>query len=147
MLRQGLAKARRGRLAPVVADALALPLADRCAAGAIVAFGIRNLADLDTGLREALRTLRPGARLVILEFTTPRARLVRALYHFYFRRVLPMVGRLVSGHRTAYRYLPESVAAFPDEGQLARQMEAAGFRHVRWERLTFGVAAVHWGER
>jgi demethylmenaquinone methyltransferase/2-methoxy-6-polyprenyl-1,4-benzoquinol methylase len=147
MLRAGLAKAPRSRLAPVVADALALPLPDGAAAGAIVAFGIRNLSDLDAGLRETLRTLRPGGRFVILEFSTPRAPVIRAFYHFYFRRVLPFVGRLVSGHRTAYRYLPESVAHFPDESQLARRMEHAGFRNVQWRRLTFGIAALHWGER
>jgi demethylmenaquinone methyltransferase/2-methoxy-6-polyprenyl-1,4-benzoquinol methylase len=147
MLRAGQGKAPRSRLAPVVADALALPMADGAAAGAIVAFGIRNLSDLDAGLRETLRTLRPGGRFVILEFSTPRAPLVRGLYHFYFRHVLPFVGRVVSGHRTAYRYLPESVASFPNEAQLARRMELAGFRDVRWRRLTFGIAAIHWGER
>jgi len=147
MLRAGLGKAPRSQLCPVVADALALPLRDRVAAGAIVAFGIRNLSDLDAGLREALRTLHPGGRFVILEFSTPRTPLIRALYHFYFRRILPFVGRLLSGHRTAYRYLPESVAKFPDEAQLARRMERAGFRNVQWRRLTLGVAAIHWGER
>jgi demethylmenaquinone methyltransferase/2-methoxy-6-polyprenyl-1,4-benzoquinol methylase len=146
MLRAGIGKAPRSTLAPVVADALALPVADAAASGAIVAFGVRNLADLDAGLREARRTLRPGARLVILEFTTPRAPVVRAIYQFYFRRILPLVGRLVSGHRTAYGYLPESVANFPDEAQLARRMERAGFRNVRWRPLTLGIAALHWGE-
>jgi demethylmenaquinone methyltransferase/2-methoxy-6-polyprenyl-1,4-benzoquinol methylase len=147
MLRAGAGKAPRSALAPVVADALALPIADGRAAGAIVAFGVRNLADLDAGLREARRALEPGARLVILEFSTPRAPLVRALYHFYFRRILPFVGRVVSGHRTAYRYLPESVANFPAQAQLARRMERAGFRNVQWRALTFGIAALHWGER
>jgi demethylmenaquinone methyltransferase/2-methoxy-6-polyprenyl-1,4-benzoquinol methylase len=147
MLHAGAGKAPRSTLAPVVADALALPIADGRAAGAIVAFGIRNLADLDAGLREARRALEPGARLVILEFSTPRVPLVRALYHVYFRRVLPLVGRIVSGHRTAYRYLPESVANFPDQARLARRMERAGFRNVQWRTLTFGIAALHWGER
>ncbi|MFN2565398.1 MAG: ubiquinone/menaquinone biosynthesis methyltransferase [Gemmatimonadaceae bacterium] len=147
MLRAGNGKAPRAVLAPVVADALALPLADGRADGAIVAFGIRNLADLDAGLREAFRAVRPGARLVILEFSTPHTRLVRALYQFYFRRVLPFIGRVVSGHQTAYRYLPESVANLPGEAQLARHMEGVGFRNVQWRRLTFGIAALHWGER
>ena len=147
MVRAGLGKAPRHILAPVVADALALPLAEGCISGAIVAFGLRNLADLDAGLREALRVLRPGARLVILEFSTPRSRPIRALYHLYFRRVLPLLGRIVSGHRTAYRYLPDSVANFPGEAQLAGRMERAGFRGVRWQRLTLGIAALHWGER
>jgi demethylmenaquinone methyltransferase/2-methoxy-6-polyprenyl-1,4-benzoquinol methylase len=147
MLRAGIGKAPRSAVAPVVADALALPLADGTASGAIVAFGVRNLADLDAGLREGCRVLRPGARFVILEFSTPRALLVRTLYQFYFRRLLPVIGRLVSGHPTAYSYLPESVANFPSRAQLARRMERAGFRNVAWRPLTFGIAAVHWGER
>ena len=89
--------------------------------------------------------LLPGARFVILEFTTPPNALVRAAYHTYFRRVLPAIGGLVSGHRTAYRYLPASVAHFPSEPVLAERMGAAGFGAVRWERLTFGVAAIHVG--
>jgi demethylmenaquinone methyltransferase / 2-methoxy-6-polyprenyl-1,4-benzoquinol methylase len=147
MLRAGAGKASRSLLAPVVADAVALPLADAAAAGAIVAFGVRNLADIDAGLREAHRALSPGGRLVILEFSTPDSPLIRALYHLYFRRVLPVVGRIVSRHRTAYGYLPASVASFPDGAELARRMQGAGFRNVRWERLTFGVAALHWGEK
>jgi demethylmenaquinone methyltransferase/2-methoxy-6-polyprenyl-1,4-benzoquinol methylase len=147
MLRAGKGKAPRAALAPVVADAIALPIADGSVAGAIVAFGVRNLADLDAGLREAWRVLEPRARFVILEFSTPRTPAVRACYHFYFRRILPLVGRMVSGHETAYRYLPESVANFPDRDHLIRRMERAGFRNVQSRALTFGIAALHWGER
>lgn len=148
MLRAGVGKGPQGAsavLAPVAADAVALPFADGACDGAIVAFGIRNVAGLDAALAEARRVLRPGGRLVILEFTTPPNALVRAFYHAYFRRVLPAVGRLVSGHRTAYRYLPDSVAHFPREDALAARMRAAGFAAVRWERLTLGVAAIHVG--
>lgn len=147
MLRAGVGKAAPSVLVPVAADALALPIADGRAAGVIVAFGVRNLADLDAGLREARRLLRPTGYLVILEFSTPRAAGIRTLYHLYFRYLLPLVGRLVSGHRTAYRYLPESVANFPDPQQLADRMRLAGFRNVQWRSLTFGIAALHWGER
>lgn len=147
MLRAGKRKIPRSGIAPVVADALALPIPDGSAAGAIVAFGVRNLADLDAGLLEARRVLAPGARFVVLEFSTPPSPLMRAVYHFYFRRILPLVGRVVSGHETAYRYLPESVANFPDREQLAHRMERAGFRHVQWRALTLGIAALHWGER
>ena len=147
MLRVGVGKAGASSLAPVAADALALPIADGSASGAIVAFGVRNLADLDAGLREARRVLEIGSRFVILEFSTPRAPVVRTIYHLYFKYILPLVGRLVSGHRTAYRYLPESVANFPDPQQLARRMELAGFRNVQWRSLTLGIAALHWGER
>jgi demethylmenaquinone methyltransferase / 2-methoxy-6-polyprenyl-1,4-benzoquinol methylase len=146
MLRAGAGKAPRAMLGPVAADAHELPLASGCAAGAVVAFGLRNLAELDRGLREVRRVLAPGARLVILEFSTPRSPVVRAAYHAYFHAVLPIVGRLVSGHRTAYRYLPRSVANFPVEEELARRMERAGFARVRWESLTLGVAAIHVGE-
>lgn len=145
MLRAGAGKAPAIRLAPVAADALQLPLGDASMDGAIVAFGIRNVADLDAGLREVHRVLRPGARFVILEFTTPRSRIIRAGYHLYFHRVLPFIGGVISGHPTAYAYLPRSVASFPEEMELARRMREAGFREARYATLTFGIAAVHVG--
>ncbi len=147
MLRAGRRKARELPVAPVVADVLQLPLAEASGAGAVVAFGVRNLADLDAGLRDIHRVLGPGARLVILEFSTPRFAPMRWLYHAYFHAVLPLVGRWVSGHPTAYRYLPESVINFPQERELARRMEHAGFVKVRWRSLSFGIAAIHVGER
>lgn len=147
MLRAGFGKSSPDVVRPVVADALALPLPDESADGAIVAFGIRNVADLDACLREVRRVLRPGGRFVILEFSTPRSALVRAGYHAYFHNLLPAVGALVSGHRTAYRYLPESVKHFPVEEALAARMTSAGYAGVRWEPLTLGVAAIHVGER
>lgn len=145
MLRAGRGKGRPGSISPVVADALALPFGDASCDGALVAFGVRNLADLDAGLREVARVLRPGARFVILEFTTPPSALVRAGYHLYFHRLLPLIGGLVSGNRTAYRYLPESVAHFPGPEALADRMRHAGFDGVRFDLLTFGIAALHVG--
>lgn len=145
MLRAGAGKAPRTALGPVTADALHLPIGDGTLQGAIVAFGIRNVADLDAGLREVRRVLAPGARFVILEFSTPRSAVVRQAYQFYFHRVLPFIGRVVSGHRTAYTYLPRSVANFPVEEELARRMTLAGFRDVRFTPLTFGIAAIHTG--
>jgi demethylmenaquinone methyltransferase/2-methoxy-6-polyprenyl-1,4-benzoquinol methylase len=145
MLRHGAGKAPRHRLAPVGADALSLPFADRSIDGAIVAFGIRNVADLDAGLAEVRRVLRPGARFVILEFSTPPSRLVRAGYHAYFHHVLPAIGRLVSGHGSAYTYLPMSVAHFPTEQALAERLARAGFADVTWQRVSFGIAAIHVG--
>lgn len=143
MLQIAQPKARGRRVASVAADALSLPLLDAHMSGAIVAFGARNLADLDAGLREVFRVLRPGGRFVILEFQTPRNAFVRTAYRLYFHHVVPFVGGLVSGHRTAYRYLPTSVAYFPSERELGDRLTRAGFVNVRWRTLTFGVAAIH----
>lgn len=148
MLRAGLAKVRPGsRVLPAVADALALPFRDGCADGAIVAFGIRNVVDLDGALAEAYRVLAPGGRLVILEFSFPRSAPVRAIYGTYFNHVLPRVGNAIARHRTAYDYLPRSVAHWPSAPELARRMRAAGFVEVRWRPVTFGVVAIHVGEK
>ena len=147
MLRAGRGKTPDGTAAAVVADAVSLPLSAGSVSGVIAAFGVRNLADLDAGLREAWRVLAPGARLVILEFTTPRSPLVRASYHAYFHHLLPLIGGIVSGHRAAYEYLPRSVAYFPAEEVLAARMRGAGFGDVSWRSLSFGIAAIHVGTR
>jgi demethylmenaquinone methyltransferase/2-methoxy-6-polyprenyl-1,4-benzoquinol methylase len=143
MLRLGRGKDRD--LRPVGADTLRLPFMDGAFDGGTVGFGIRNLVDVDAGFRELRRVLKPGARLVVLDFTLPRASPLRALYLFYFRRVLPLIGRMVSKHTDAYSYLPDSVLQFPTPEALAERMHRAGFGHVEYERLTLGVAAVHWG--
>ena len=147
MLRGGLRKTRGLSVGAVVADAMRLPVRDASASGALVAFGVRNFDDIDAGLRELARVVAPGARVVILECAEPPRAIVRTLYHVYFQRVLPLIGGLVSGHRTAYRYLPESVANFPDADALATRMRAAGLVDVGYRRLTLGTAAIHWGAR
>ncbi len=147
MLRAGAGKAPPGRVAPVAADAQQLPLGDASVDGATVAFGIRNVAQLDVALREVYRVLKPGSRFVILEFTTPPSWVVRTLYHFYFHQVLPLVGGVISGHRTANKYLPKSVSNFPAEPELAARMTSAGFANVRWTSLSLGIAAIHVGEK
>lgn len=147
MLAQGLGKIAGTAVRPACADALRLPFGDATFDGATVGFGVRNLADLDAGLRELARVLKPGARLAILEFTTPTWQPFRALYFFYFLRVLPAIGRLVSKHGSAYAYLPASVLEFPPPPALRTRMEAAGFGEVSWESLTGGIAAVHVGTR
>jgi demethylmenaquinone methyltransferase/2-methoxy-6-polyprenyl-1,4-benzoquinol methylase len=147
MLDAGRSKLPGRRIEPACADALRLPLRDDSVDGAMVAFGVRNLADLDAGLTEFARVIRPGGRLVVLEFMTPQWQPFRALYLFYFRRVLPLVGRLVSRHGSAYSYLPESVLRFPEPADLARRMERAGFADVRWDVMTGGIVATHRGTR
>jgi demethylmenaquinone methyltransferase/2-methoxy-6-polyprenyl-1,4-benzoquinol methylase len=145
MLRLGRAKSRR--LAPVNADALALPFPDRTFDGALGGWGVRNLMDLDAGLREAARVLEPGARLVILEMTLPPNPRLRRVFQVYFRRVLPWIGRMISKHTTAYTWLPESTQAFPGPQELAHRMESHGFTDVRYELFLGGVTALHVGTR
>jgi demethylmenaquinone methyltransferase / 2-methoxy-6-polyprenyl-1,4-benzoquinol methylase len=147
MLAAGRGKLQGRRIHAACADALRLPLADDSVDGAMVAFGVRNLADLDAGVREFARVIRPGGRLVVLEFMTPRWQPFRGLYLFYFRRVLPLVGRLVSRHGSAYSYLPASVLEFPEPPELADRMRAVGFADVAWEPLTGGIVAVHRARR
>jgi demethylmenaquinone methyltransferase/2-methoxy-6-polyprenyl-1,4-benzoquinol methylase len=146
MLRSGLGKIGSSRIAPLAADALDLPLAAGSMAGAIVAFGIRNVTDLDAALVEVRRVLEPGSRFVILEFSTPRSPVIRTAYQFFSRTALPAIGGLVSGHPTAYRYLPRSIVNFPIGEELARRMTSAGFSNVHWAQLTFGIVAIHVGE-
>jgi demethylmenaquinone methyltransferase/2-methoxy-6-polyprenyl-1,4-benzoquinol methylase len=141
MLRLGRDKA--GRLAPVAADALELPFADASFDGAMVGWGMRNLVDLDAGLAEAARVLRPGARLVILEMALPPQPLLRRVYEFYFRRVLPWIGRRISKHTTAYTWLPASTFAFPEPPELARRLREQGFREVSFRLFMGGVCALH----
>jgi len=145
MLRLGRNKSPR--LAPVNADALALPFPDRTFDGAMVGWGVRNLMDLDAGLRETARVLEPGARLVILEMTLPPNPRLRRVFQVYFRQVLPWIGRIVSKHTTAYTWLPESTEAFPGPQELARRMETHGFTDVRYELFLGGVTALHVGTR
>lgn len=147
MLAAGRPKLDGRAVLPVCGDSLRLPFPDGSFDAAMVAFGIRNLADADAGFREFLRVLRPAGRLVVLEFATPPNRLVRAGYLFYFHRVLPRIGRMVSGHPWAYSYLPNSVKAFPGPDGIARQLEEAGFANVGWSYLTGGMAALHLADR
>lgn len=147
MLREGRDKLDGAPVRSVCGDSLRLPFADGTFQGATVGFGVRNLADLDRGLRELHRVLDTGGRLVVLEFTLPPNRLVRALYMLYFTRILPVVGRVVSGHPWAYTYLPESVKGFPEPQPLEERMGEAGFVETGHRLLTLGIAALHWGRR
>jgi demethylmenaquinone methyltransferase/2-methoxy-6-polyprenyl-1,4-benzoquinol methylase len=114
--------------------------------GITIAFGIRNVVDRQAGLCEMVRVLKPGGRAVILEFSTPRSRVFRGLYYFYFQKVLPTIGGLLS-RRSAYQYLPDSVMEFPERDQFAAMMTAAGFGRVQHIDLTFGIATVYVGDK
>jgi len=148
MLTGAQAKLHRGRLrsALLESDALALPFPDSSLDLITIAFGYRNLANYRAGLAEMRRVLRPGGALAILEFTQPPNQAFAAVYNWYSRHVLPIVGGVISGAPEAYRYLPESVRKFPDAPALARMMKEAGFAQVDWEYLTFGIAALHLGQ-
>ena len=141
MLRRGAGKS--ARVAPAAADVLRLPFPDATFDGATIGFGVRNLMDLDAGLHEAARVLKPGARFVVLEFTTPRWQPFRAMYLTYLRLVLPRVGRIVSKHRTAYDWLPASMRLFPEPAQLGARLQATGFGAVEWHTLMGGAVAIH----
>lgn len=145
MLRLGRGKCARAL--PANADALELPFGERVFDGATIGFGVRNLMDLDAGLREVARVLKPAARLVILEFSTPTRNPLRGLYLLYLRNVLPRIGRFVSKHRDAYDWLPASIDAFPPPGALAERMSQAGFREVRYRTMMGGICAIHVGTK
>jgi demethylmenaquinone methyltransferase/2-methoxy-6-polyprenyl-1,4-benzoquinol methylase len=133
------------RPATLAADALALPFAEGRFAGATVSFGLRNVADLDAGLRQLARVLRPGGQLAVLEFAVPRLQPLKALYLFYFLHLLPWVGRLLSPRASAYRYLPSSVVAFPQREGFVARMAAAGFVDGSWRDLAGGIVCLYSG--
>ncbi|MGH9627648.1 MAG: bifunctional demethylmenaquinone methyltransferase/2-methoxy-6-polyprenyl-1,4-benzoquinol methylase UbiE, partial [Bryobacteraceae bacterium] len=129
------------------ADALQLPLPDSSLDLVTVAFGFRNLANYEKGLAELMRVLRPGGVAAILEFSQPPNRLFASLYNFYSRHILPRLGGAISGSKDAYSYLPESVRKFPGAEVLAQRMSELGFCDVGFERMTFGIVALHLGTR
>jgi demethylmenaquinone methyltransferase / 2-methoxy-6-polyprenyl-1,4-benzoquinol methylase len=131
----------------VEGDALNLPFADEAFDAVSIAFGLRNLSSVETGLKELWRVLKPAGRAAILEFSTPVVPGFRALFQFYFTRVLPRIGGIISGSRGAYEYLPDSVSRFPDQKRLAALMREAGFIEVEYRNLTGGIAALHMGTR
>jgi demethylmenaquinone methyltransferase/2-methoxy-6-polyprenyl-1,4-benzoquinol methylase len=149
MLEIAARKAAACETAPVFveADALKLPFDDQSFDAVSIAFGLRNLSSVEGGLKELRRVLKPGGRAAILEFSTPVVPGFRALFRFYFRRVLPRIGGIISGSRGAYEYLPDSVSRFPDQDGLARLMRAVGFEEVEYQNLTGGIAALHMGTR
>lgn len=151
MLAEGARKkirdGRIGRIHPVQADGRCLPLPDACVDGATIAFGIRNIKPRAEAWREVLRVLKPGARFCVLEFGTGSRRVWKGLYNFYLDRLLPAIGRLVSGDAGAYRYLADTIKAFPDERTLELEMLEAGFARVTHVPLCSGIVFIHIGEK
>jgi demethylmenaquinone methyltransferase/2-methoxy-6-polyprenyl-1,4-benzoquinol methylase len=137
-----------GRIALLEADALRLPLADNQFDIVCVAFGLRNTSDPDAGLREMVRVCRPGGQVAVLEFSLPGCRPLRALYGWYFRRVLPRLGQALAKNREeAYNYLPASVGRFPQGEALAERLRAAGLEEVRQRSFTLGVCTLYTGKK
>jgi demethylmenaquinone methyltransferase/2-methoxy-6-polyprenyl-1,4-benzoquinol methylase len=146
MLSHGLEKYSSRNIQPVEADALQLPLHEACADLVVSAFGFRNLANYDAGLREIYRVLKPQGEVGILDFGEPGG-LMGKLYGFYFRHILPRIGTWISGVRGPYEYLPASVKKFPAPQQMLSRMEAAGFKDVSWTPYTFGIAGLYRGRK
>jgi demethylmenaquinone methyltransferase/2-methoxy-6-polyprenyl-1,4-benzoquinol methylase len=151
MIRRGRAKVAAagfaGRIGFCVGDAMSLALRSSSVGAVTIAFGIRNVKDPNVALDEMHRVLRPGGRVAVLEFSLPSSALVRAVYLLYFRRVLPRVGALLSGARDAYRYLPASVAVFPEGDGFRRLMVQAGFTDVGSRTLSAGIATLYTGAK
>ena len=148
MLRLGPPKFARRGFAKLIwassdADAQRLPFKDASFDGLTVCYGIRNVECRPLAYAEFLRVLRPGGQLTILEFSTPVLPGLKAFYDWYSLRVLPRIGTWISGDASAYTYLPESIRTFPDQVSLAAELEAEGFREVRWTNLTGGIVALH----
>jgi demethylmenaquinone methyltransferase/2-methoxy-6-polyprenyl-1,4-benzoquinol methylase len=130
----------------VEGDALNLPFADESFDAASIAFGLRNLANVEEGLRELYRILKPNGRVAILEFSNPVVPGFRQAFNFYFNRILPRIGGLFS-KKSTYEYLPDSVSKFPDQKRLAEMMREVGFEDVNYKNLTGGIAALHLGTK
>jgi len=146
MLVRAVRKSNGSSLRWVEADALNLPCRDEQFDLVTAAFGFRNLADYDAGLREIVRVLRPGGECGILDFGVPQG-LLGAVYRIYFRRVLPALGTLISGVKGPYAYLPASVERFPDPEAMLARMRGAGFRDATWTPYTFAIAGLYRGKK
>ena len=146
-LRKVAGAGETGRIPLVHADAMRIPVRDGAVDAVTVAFGIRNVERPETACAEMARVLRPGGRLAILEFGVPRLPGIRPLYLWYFRHVLPLIGRLISGHSGAYTYLPASVGAFPPPDEFMATLRAAGFTATKAQPLTLGIVYLYTAAR
>lgn len=151
MLMKGEEKLRKRRLEDriklVLGDSEGLPFEEGAFDAVTVAFGVRNFEDLDRGLSDIGRVLRPGGKLVVLEFSKPRVFPIKQLYAFYSAYILPSIGKLVSRDSSAYTYLPESVQAFPEGKDFLQHLDATGFVNNQQKRLTFGICSIYVGQK
>jgi demethylmenaquinone methyltransferase / 2-methoxy-6-polyprenyl-1,4-benzoquinol methylase len=151
MMALGQDKVRQAGAAHAIAfvqgDAESLALADRSFDAAMVGFGIRNLSDMVQGLREMHRVLKPGGRIMILEFSQPTNPWFKALYDFYSFTVMPLVGKIMVGSSQAYTYLPESIRLFPSPGELSETLRGLGFAEITYQPLSNGIAVAHVGKK
>lgn len=151
MMRPGPAKAERAGVGAIVrfmaADALDLPFPDATFDCVTTGFAMRNVTDIERAFREMCRVTKPGGRVVCLEVAKPGFPPVRFLHQCYFNRIVPLLGKLITGHGEAYRYLPESARNFPPPSALKEMMERAGLRAVRFRRMSLGAVAVHTGTK
>ncbi|MFN3533407.1 MAG: bifunctional demethylmenaquinone methyltransferase/2-methoxy-6-polyprenyl-1,4-benzoquinol methylase UbiE [Candidatus Brocadia sp.] len=137
-----------GKVKVIEADTLHLPFQDNCFQVSAVAFGIRNVADLRAGITEMMRITAPGGRVVILEFSQPVNPIFKAIYYFYFKKILPFIGKLISRSKyNAYSYLPSSVLNFPDRYGLLQVMESCGLEDVKIYSRTLGIVTIHVGQK
>lgn len=151
MLEVGRKKVRDRKLEGLIelrsGDSEKLPFEDNFFDAVIVAFGVRNFENLSAGLREMLRVLRPGGTVVILEFSKPTKFPMKQLYNLYFTAILPRIGRWISRDDSAYRYLPESVQAFPYGSDFLRELSATGYKNPQCDPLTFGISSLYWASK
>lgn len=147
MLDRGKERARGAAIAPICGDAELLPFQKETFDRAIVGFGIRNLTDPQRGIEEIFRVLKKEGRLVILEFGRPTLPVFKEVYQWYLSRFIPWAGGVMSGQKEVYRYLHESIMAFPESTKLMAMMHHAGFSHIRCRKLTWGIANLYSGEK
>ena len=151
MLDVGRRKMREKKLEAIIelqsCDSENLPFADNFFDAVIVAFGVRNFENLERGLAEMLRVVKPGGRVVVLEFSRPSKFPMKQLYNVYFTTILPLIGRWISRDQAAYRYLPESVRAFPDGKEFIKILSDIGYKNPQCNPLTFGISSLYWGTK
>ena len=149
MLNKAIPKVEKQGLQQIISlqqgNGEALQLEDNMADLVTIAFGIRNFQNPDKGLSEFYRILKSSGQLIVLEFSQVKQPLLKRAFELYFNHILPTIGKLVSKHPEAYKYLPESVSDFPEGDAFASMMKQAGFKGVQFERLTFGIATIYWG--